>query len=108
MGKSKEDARKILKNDGQCLEVEDVAARLENLDRPGEIWDLEIQTSDGIGWVTYSGASLGSMEVEIYFAQVPHRREVVILGTFLRDGEPSWVRIERMKNRLNHCLQTAK
>jgi len=42
MGKARSDAAKFL-NLGQWLELEDIAERLEDLENPREIWDLQIE-----------------------------------------------------------------
>jgi hypothetical protein len=109
LGKAKSDARTFL-NAGQCLEVEDVAARLENVSSPEEIWDLKIEKLGEVERFVQSGASLGRIEAEVWFARLQGRREVVILGVFARErGEAaSWVRIVKMENRLHHYLAIVK
>jgi hypothetical protein len=103
-----QEAGKFL-NDGQILELKDVTDRLEDLHKPREIWDLKIEWIGGLGRLFHTGTSLLEIEAEVWFADLPERGVVVILGVFPRQpGKPSEVRLERMKIRREHYRRIVK
>jgi hypothetical protein len=87
-----------------------VAGRLEDIASPEELWDIQIERFGEVERFIHSGTSLGQIEAEVWFARLPKRREVVILGVYAREhgDEASWVRVAKMENRLRHYLTIAK
>jgi hypothetical protein len=108
MMKFREDALGFL-IDGQFLELADVVDRLEDFERKRQVWDLDIVREGDVYKLTHTGTSLGSIVAEVFFAHLPDRREIVVLGAEQKKaGDPPPHRSERMLNRLNHYLKIAK
>lgn len=96
-------------NDGQFLELSDLVDRLENFERKRQITDLDIVSEGTVYKLTHTGTSLGNIIAEVFFAYLPDRREIVVLGAEQwRDGVAIARRAERMEDRLKHYLRIAK
>lgn len=96
-------------NEGQAMELADLVDRLEDFGNQRLTWDLEIVRDRNFWKLTHSGTSLGRIEADVYFAHIPERGEVVVLGASRSNQQLRKSNLhERLANRLDHYLRITK
>lgn len=96
-------------NPGQCFYMELLANRLERFGDAEATADLRVdKIGNGLWELKAKGNVLGKINVRAFFAPVPGRAQVVMLGAFKKENEGSTRphRVTKMLNRLEYYVRT--